>query len=77
MPVIFSIKGEVVQGEPSAFYLLSQLLTKLLLTMKFAFALLPIAAAALGFVQAGPVQVVDESLVCASILPSNIFHAHY
>ena len=42
--------------------------------MKFAFALLPIAAV-LGFVQAGP--VFDESLVRASILPRNIYRAHY
>ena len=41
--------------------------------MKFAFALIPIAAA-LGFVQAGPVA--DDSLVRASILPSNIYRAH-
>ena len=45
---------------------LSQL-TKLFLTMKFAFALLPIAAV-LGFVEAGPVAA--EGLVRASILAS-------
>ena len=43
--------------------------------MKFAFALLPIAAA-LGFVQGGPVAD-DESLVSASISPSKIYRAHY
>ena len=42
--------------------------------MKFAFALLPIAAAH-GFVQAWP--VVNESPVRASILPRNIYRAHY
>ena len=43
--------------------------------MKIAFALLPIAAA-LGFVQGGPVTD-DEGLVRASLLPSNIYRAHY
>ena len=42
--------------------------------MKFAFALLPIAAA-LGFVQGGPVAD-DEGLVRASILTSIIYRAH-
>ena len=43
--------------------------------MKFAFALLSIAAA-LRFVVAGPVADA-EGLVCASMLPSQIYRAHY
>ena len=42
--------------------------------MKFAFALLPVAVA-LRFVVAGPVDA--ESLVCASVLSSQIYQAHY
>ena len=74
--MIFSIKRGSSSRRTVSFLLLSQLLTKLLLvlTMKFAFALLPIAAV-LGFVQAGP--VLDESLVRASIFPRNIYRAHY
>ena len=43
--------------------------------MKFAFSLLPILAAALRFVEAGPVEA--EGLVSASILPSQTYPAHY
>ena len=49
-------------------------LIKPLLIMKFAFALLPIAAA-LRFVVAGPVDA--EGLVCASVLSSQVYRAHY
>ena len=57
----------------ASFLLLFQLI-KPLLIMKFAFALLPIAAA-LQFVVAGPVDA--DGLVCASVLSSQIYQAHY
>ena len=72
--MIFYKEGKWFKENRQLFTALSQLLTKLLLTMKFAFALLPIAAV-LGFVQAGP--VFDESLVRALILPRSIYRAHY
>ena len=58
----------------ASFLLLFQLIKpSSLLIMKFAFALLPIAAA-LQFVVAGPVDA--EGLVCASVLSSQVYRAH-
>ena len=73
----FSIKRGNGLGRTVSFQLLSLSLNsyKPLLTITFAFALLPIAAA-LGFVQGGPVAG-DEGLVRASISASTIYQAHY
>ena len=60
-------------GRTTSFLLLFQLI-KSFLIMKFAFALLPIAAA-LRFVVAGPVAA--EGLVCASMFSSRIYRVHY
>ena len=69
----FPIKKGVVARRTASFLLLSQLI-KPLLTMKFAFALLPFVAA-LRFVEAGPVAA--EGLVCASIFHSQFYRAYY
>jgi hypothetical protein len=61
-------------GRTTSFLLLFQFI-KSFLIMKFAFALLPIAAA-LRFVVAGPVAAA-EGLVCASMFSSRIYRVHY
>ena len=70
--IFFYKEGKWFRENPQLSTALSQLLTT---SMKFAFALLPIAAA-LGFVQAGFINV-DEGFVRASILTNNIYRAHY